>query len=74
MLLLLIFTTDSVINYNKEIQKVIKIKDCELLTQYIDINDNYGTNPKLKFEKEMYKLLNNLIFGKINQNNRKNII
>ena len=38
MLLLLIFTTDSVINYNKEIQKVIKIKDC---------------NPKLKFEKEM---------------------
>ena len=49
----------------------MKFKQYSWLKNYISLITKYTTNSRNIFEKKLYKLLNNSVFGALSQNNRK---
>lgn len=49
----------------------MKFKQYSWLKNYISLITKYTTNSRNIFEKKLYKLLNNSVFGTLSQNNRK---
>ena len=55
----------------KKIHRGIKYEESEFLSDYIDSNTKSRTKAKSDFEKDLFKLMNNSVFGKTMENIRK---
>ena len=53
-----------------KVQKNIKFYQEKQLKRYTDLNIKFKTKTKYKFEKDFYRLINNVVFGKPMKNHR----
>ena len=58
-----------------KVLKILTFEEKSFLKDYIDLNTNFRKHSKNDLEKDLFKLMNNVIFGKSMENvlNRSNI-